>query len=135
MKALLVPLAVGLLVLTACAGWQTHTKAAAGVIESTAPFLPPPFGLIAGAVATALTAVASIGANKVSNAAYAKDKKASPLIRLATDHASTIFTVALPVLISLRASGAINFSDGELITLSTALGAPVVAKKVLRRKA
>ena len=135
MRKFLIPLCVGLVVLAACAGWQTNTKAAADVISSTAPLLPPPLGLIAGAIATALTGIASIGANKASNAAFAKDKTAAPLVRLATDHASSIFAVAVPALIALRASGAIHFSDSELLMLSTTFAAPVATKKVMRKKA
>ena len=128
---------IGLAVLTACLTpqQQEDVKRTADGINSVAPLLPPPFGLIAGAVATALTGIASIGANKASNAAYAKNKTASPLIRLTTDHASSILAVAVPLLVALRASGVLHFSEEELLMITTTFAAPVATKKVMRRKA
>ena len=135
MRKFLVPLCVGLLVLAACAGWKTHAKDAAGVLESTAPLLPPPFGLLAGGLATIISGVASIGANKASNEAFSKKQKASKLVQYATDHVSTIMAVAGPVILALRAGGVIHMSDGELALLLTTFGAPVATQKVMRRKA
>ena len=137
MRKFLIPLCVGLVVLTACLS-AAQTKAlqdASEVVGSTAPLLPPPFGLIAGAVATALSAVASVGANKASNAAFKKKEKASMLIQLATDHSSSIMVAVIPVLAALRASGILHFSDTELALLTTTFAAPVATKKVMRKKA
>ncbi len=128
---------VVLLALTACLSQQQREAvvAAGEAVGSTAPFLPPPFGIIAGGLAALLTGVASVGANKASNDAFKKDKDAPLLVKLATDHSSTIMGVIAVVVPSLRAAGIIHFSDAELAMLLTTFAVPVGTKKYFRRKA
>lgn len=126
-----------LLVLTACLSPQqrANVEAAGEAIASTAPFLPPPFGVLAGGLAAILTGVASVGANKASNEAYKKEKDAPLLVKLATDHSSTIMGVIAVLVPALRAAGVIHFSDAELSVLLATFAVPVGTKKVMRRKA
>lgn len=113
---------------------QRHAmRQASETAAAAAPFLPPPFGLIAGGVATLLSGAAAVGANKVSNEKFRKKEKPSWLVRLWTDHSSTILASVLPIVTALRASGVLHFSDGELTMLATTLGTPVATKKVMRR--
>ena len=124
-----------LLVMAGClstAQQQTATEAA-GVVSSVAPLLPPPFGLIAGGLAAALTSVASISANRASNIAFKKKESPGLLVKMMTDHSSLLLvgTTLLPI---LRAVGLIHISDAELALVMTTLSAPVTTKKIMRRK-
>lgn len=125
-----------LLFLTACITSREGgaiAGAAGDALGSVAPLLPPPFGVIAGVVATALAGVASIGANKVSNTKRQKKETAPMLVKLMTDHSSTIFTSIVPLIAILKAAGALPISDGELASIATTFAAPVVTKKVMRK--
>lgn len=136
MKRVLLFSVLSLGVLGGCAWIQKKADGRKSDIEvaadSVAPFLPPPFGLIAGAVATLATGIASIGANKVSNEKYEKKEKPSALIRYATDHISPIMTTVAVAAPTLRAAGVIHMSDAELSLLMAAVGTPVVTKKFMR---
>lgn len=135
MKRLVVILCFGLL-MTACltTAQRDAVRGAGEVIGSAAPLLPPPFGILAGGLATVLAGIASVGANKVSNDAFQKKIAAPPLIQLATDHASSIMGLVAAVVPALRAAGVIHMSDPELSLLMATLVTPVATKKVMRRK-
>lgn len=139
MKALLFPFCAGLLVMVSCAGWFERKESNGGksdaqvVADSVSPMLPPPFGLLLGGLATALTGVAAVGANKASNKAFKAKAKPSLLVSLATDH-SWLMPALGALAAAARASGVLHFSDTELAMLMTTLTAPVGVKKVMRKQ-
>lgn len=101
--------------------------------NAVAPLLPPPFGLIAGGLAAFLSGVASVGANKKSNAAYKKKEDPGLLVRLLTEHSWAMPTLAA-LAAAARAGGLIHFSDAELALFTSTLAVPVATKKVMRKK-
>lgn len=121
--------------LTAClsAAQREAIQQAAEISASAAPLLPPPFGLLAGGLATILSGVASIGANKVSNEKFKKKEAVPLLVKLATDHISPIMAAVAAIVPALRLSGLIHMSDAEMSLLMTTVAAPVATKKVMRR--
>ena len=125
-----------LLILTACLSQQQREAVAAAgeTINSVAPLLPPPLGLIAGGIATLLSGVASVGANKQSNKAFKAKEDPGILVKLLTEHSWAMPTLAA-LAASARAAGLIHFSDAELALFTSTLAVPVATKKYMRRKA
>jgi len=127
--------AASLVLLMGCltASQREAVQAAGDTVGSVAPLLPPPFGIIAGGLAALLTGVAAVGANKVSNEKFKKKEEAPMLVKLITDHSSTILGAVTVLVPALRAAGIISMSDGELSALLATFAVPVGAKKILRK--
>lgn len=116
--------------LTSCAAFQRGPDGAPSdaerVAAAAAPLLPPPFGIIAGAIATAASTVAGVAANR--QVAKVGASNVSPLVALMTTH--NWILPAIGVLVSVgRANGWLHIGDGELALLWSALGAPEAAEQ------
>lgn len=128
-----IPLCLWLLMIFAgCAAFQRGPGGSPSPVEqiagSAAPLLPPPWGMILGVVAAGATGIATVGANKASNAG-----STSPLVQVMTKHNWTMPALG-GAIFAARAAGLIHMSDSELLTLFVTLGIPEIGETVLGKK-
>jgi hypothetical protein len=112
-----------LIVMAACTAEQV--KRAADDVQAAAkaaePILPPPFGLIAGAVAGIAGVVGSLAAGKAKGNAIAAGTDPHPVATFLSEH-NWIYPSITAALMAARSYGLLHMSPEELATLLAGMG-------------
>ena len=105
------------------------------LLGSAAPLIPPPFGLIAGGLASLAGVVSSVAAGKAKQAAIIADEDAHPIATFLSDH-HYLYPALAALLGFLQSSHVINIGGDQLAAIMGAIGLPpTLAQVIWSRKA